>query len=92
MRAIEFQTKIKNGMIEIPQMYRHQISTQVRVIVLSEEQSGSDDSANTESYGKRPLLASDLLQSDLTGIWADRQEIGDSLEFARQLRHAAEHR
>jgi len=41
---------------------------------------------------KRPLTASDLLQSNLVGMWANRKEISDSLEFARQLRHTAEHR
>jgi hypothetical protein len=28
----------------------------------------------------------------LIGIWADRQDIGDSLEYARELRHQAETR
>jgi hypothetical protein len=26
------------------------------------------------------------------GLWADREDIGDSLEYARQLRREAEHR
>lgn len=91
MQAVEFQTKIRNGMIEIPQMYRQQISKRVRVIIYSEEQS-QDDSIIVDSFEKRPLTASDLLQSGLVGIWADREEISDSLEFARQLRQTAEHR
>ncbi len=41
---------------------------------------------------RRPLTAQDLLQSDLVGMWADRQDIGDSLEYARHLRHLAEQR
>ena len=40
----------------------------------------------------REMTAHDLLQSDLVGIWADRDDIGDSLSFARQLRQQAEHR
>jgi predicted HTH domain antitoxin len=40
----------------------------------------------------RELTARDLLESGLVGLWADRQDIGDSLEFARQLRQRAEHR
>lgn len=36
--------------------------------------------------------AADLLASDLTGIWADREDLGDSLEFARSLRRQAEQR
>jgi len=38
------------------------------------------------------LTARDLLQSKLVGLWADRDDIGDSLSFARQLRYQAEHR
>jgi hypothetical protein len=34
----------------------------------------------------------DLAGSHLIGVWADRTEIKDSQEFARQLRHQAEHR
>ena len=41
---------------------------------------------------KRPLLASDLLQSGLIGIWAGRGDIGDSREFARRLREQAQAR
>lgn len=40
----------------------------------------------------QPLTASDLLQSELVGLWADRSDIGDSVSFARQLRQQAEHR
>lgn len=86
MQAIEFQTSIKNGTIEIPRMYRQQISKQVRVIVLSEKQS-----ENGAPLEKRPFTAADLLQSELVGIWVDREEIADGLGFARQLRYRAEH-
>ena len=40
----------------------------------------------------RELTARDLLRSELVGLWADRDDIGDSLSFARQLRQQAEHR
>ncbi len=42
--------------------------------------------------GKGPLLASDLLASDLVGMWRARTDIGDSLEFARRLREEAQTR
>ena len=35
MYAVEFQTKIKDGMIEIPPEYRQKLAAEVRVIVLS---------------------------------------------------------
>jgi len=38
------------------------------------------------------LTACALLQSELVGLWADRDDVGDSLAFARQLRRQAEHR
>jgi hypothetical protein len=40
----------------------------------------------------RPLTASDLLESGLVGIWADRSDIGDRREFARRLHEQAETR
>jgi hypothetical protein len=39
MHAIEFKTIIKNGLIEIPQQYRENFKSHVRVILLSEESS-----------------------------------------------------
>jgi hypothetical protein len=42
MYAIEFRAQVKNGMIEIPQQYREKLRD-VRVIVLAEEQSESND-------------------------------------------------
>ena len=37
---------------------------------------------------KRPLTASDLLESGLVGLWSGRSDIGDSQEFARRLRRS----
>jgi len=36
--------------------------------------------------------AADLASSGLAGLWADRDDIGDSIEFARRLRRQAETR
>lgn len=36
--------------------------------------------------------ARDLLESRIVGLWADRDDISNSLEYARRLRHEAEHR
>jgi len=41
---------------------------------------------------RKCLTAGDLLSSPLFGLWKDREDIGDSLEFARKLRTEAEHR
>jgi len=37
MHAIEFQTKVKDGSIAIPEEYRDQLKGSVRVILLAEE-------------------------------------------------------
>jgi len=41
---------------------------------------------------KRQMTGKDLLESGLFGIWKDRTDIGDTLEFARKLRKQAETR
>jgi len=39
MYAVEFQATIKDGTIEIPEVYRHRFRERVRVILLAEEES-----------------------------------------------------
>ena len=41
---------------------------------------------------RKPLTAGDLLRSPLFGLWKDREDIENSLEFARTLRAEAEQR
>ena len=43
MNAIEFQTKVRNGSITIPEMYRSRIKGNVRVILLTEGSTESFD-------------------------------------------------
>lgn len=38
------------------------------------------------------ITARELLDSGIIGIWGARQDIGDSVEFARQLRDRAQRR
>lgn len=40
--------------------------------------------------GPQVLTARALLQSVVVGLWADRDDIGDGLEYARRLRLEAE--
>ena len=37
MQAVEFQTNIKNGFIEIPELYRDILPNNVKVIILTED-------------------------------------------------------
>jgi hypothetical protein len=43
MFAVEFQTKITDGMIELPAAYRDRLTGSVRVIILADESSGGPD-------------------------------------------------
>ena len=40
MFAIEFQARVKDGVIEIPKEYRDQLTESVRVIILASERPG----------------------------------------------------
>lgn len=41
MHAVEFKAKVKNGVIEIPQEYKEQFKSLVRVILLADEPESS---------------------------------------------------
>jgi hypothetical protein len=41
---------------------------------------------------KRRMTTRQLASSELVGLWQDRTDIGDSVEFAHQLREKAQHR
>lgn len=43
MYAVEFKTIVKDGMIKIPSSYIPKIAGTVKVIILKEEQTASDD-------------------------------------------------
>jgi hypothetical protein len=55
----------------------------VELIVLPESAGDSE---------RKLMTARDLLESGLVGIWKDRDEIGDSSEFARGLREQVQRR
>ena len=43
MEAIEFRTKIKNGIIQIPKKYKQKIGNTVKVIIMSEQKAKQAD-------------------------------------------------
>jgi len=43
MYAAEFQAKVKNGIIEIPEVYRDRFKERVRVILFAEERNGNEN-------------------------------------------------
>jgi hypothetical protein len=58
------------------------------VIIRVVEASAEDATVTNQGGG----TARDLLNSPLVGIWKDRTDIGDSVEFARELRRRSERR
>lgn len=46
----------------------------------------------TRTPSRLPLTARELAASGLVGLWADRTDLPDSPEYARQLRRQAEQR
>ena len=44
------------------------------------------------SHNGSRLTARQLLHSELVRLWEDRNDIGDSSDYARQLREQAQHR
>ena len=73
MFAIEFQTHIKNGIIEIPEEYQNQMGEEVRVIVFVDEKvTPSKDKVNQ-------LLESPLKVKDFKPL--KRDEIYESKQL-----------
>jgi hypothetical protein len=58
MYAVEFRTKVKNGTIEIPEVYRDRFKERVRVILLAEEESVTTNLI--DELLKHPLKVADF--------------------------------
>jgi hypothetical protein len=80
--AFKQKITIKTGGLVSVRSRRFKAGTRAEVIVLVEP-------AKT---AERSMTGADLLKSGLVGMWAGRKDIGDSFEFARQLRQKAEKR
>lgn len=71
MYAIEFQTKVENGHIEIPAEFKDRLAGCVRVIVLAEEQPDETGVAKTDLLDQ--LLANPIKLDHFTPM--TREEI-----------------
>lgn len=56
------------------------------------ENVGRAEPADDRKEGARSPTVQALLDSGLVGMWRDRTDIGDSVEFARRLRDEAQRR
>ena len=81
--AFKQQVTIKSGGLVSLRSRKLKAGTRAEVIVLVEP---------AENPAEKSMTGADLLKSGLVGIWAERKDIGDSLEFAHQLRQKAEKR
>jgi hypothetical protein len=83
MNAIRIHTTVEHdGEIRIANTTLKK-GQQVEVILLAE---------NTDKGAVAFLTAQGLLDSEIVGIWRDRADIDDSLDYARQLREQAQRR
>jgi hypothetical protein len=41
---------------------------------------------------RKPITAGELANSEIVGMWADREDIGDSVEFVNNIRRRIERR
>jgi len=76
--ALRQKVTIKSGGLVSLRSSRLKPGTTAEVIVLVEP--------TEKAASEKPMTVADLLQSGLVGMWADRKDLGDSLEFAHELR------
>ena len=70
MQAVEFETKVENGVIPIPSQYRDTFSDDVRVIVLKEEKASQEPAKQK----KKKLY---YIGIDMTGYKFNREEANE---------------
>jgi hypothetical protein len=75
-----YQGTVQNGQIRLDDTPELPEGAQVIVVVVREGQQAGE---------RKALTLGDLLESPLVGMWADREDIKDGAEFARQLRERA---
>ena len=77
-----YQGKIQNGQIRLNEDAQLPEGAEVFVVVVGNDQAAAPGTSTLK----------DLLDSPLVGMWADRDDITDSADFARQLRERAQRR
>ena len=87
-----YEGVVKKGRIELLDDVRLPDEVKVFVVVTAMPSTKSRASRRTRATHKKILTADQLLKSNIVGMWADRDDIGDSVEFARTLRSRAQRR
>jgi hypothetical protein len=55
MKAVEFQTSVKNGTIQIPEKYKAQFENHVRVVLMREEKTAGEKTDIIDRLMENPL-------------------------------------
>ena len=74
-----YRGMVRDGQIKLEEREALPDGTEVIVVVV-------------EAKKKSVLTARELAESEIVGLWADRDDIVDSAEYARQLREQAQRR
>jgi hypothetical protein len=78
---------VENGQIRLEGDQALPEGARVRVVILDDDE---DDEDGLEEF--RGITGEEILKSGMVGIWADRDDIGDTVEFVEKLRRRAERR
>ena len=78
-----YQGTVQNGQIHFEEQPDLEEGAQVIVVVVGEDHSSAERKSGT---------LGDMLKSPAIGMWADREDITDSAEYARHLREKASQR
>ena len=81
--ALKQKVTVKGGGLVSLRSNRLKPGTKAELIVLVEP---------ADSSVEKSMTGADLLKSRLVGMWAQRKDIGDGLEFSRELGKKAEKR
>ena len=92
MAVATYEGVVKKGRIELLDDVRRPDEARVFVVVTAMRSTKSRSSRRTRATQKKILTANELLKPTIVGMWADRDDIGDSVEFARTLRSRAQRR
>ena len=81
-----YQGTVQNGQIHLRDNEELPEGADVYVVVINR---ADVPAAVTKPAG---ITGAELAESEIVGMWADREDITDSAEFARQLRQRASRR
>ena len=65
MNAIEFNARVNNGIINIPDEYRSQLTENVKVIVLSKEEKKTDNIIDQLLDSPLPIKAAPMSREEI---------------------------